>query len=56
MNNGTFVLVDEAYVKESENMPQAKIVDGFQPIMPTFQGLIKPHEFEGIVALIKSLQ
>jgi cytochrome c oxidase subunit 2 len=56
MNNGTLVLVDEAYIKESENMPQAKIVDGFQPIMPTFQGLIKPHEFEGIVALIKSLQ
>jgi cytochrome c oxidase subunit 2 len=56
MNNGTVVLVDEAYIKESENMPQAKIVDGFQPIMPTFQGLIKPHEFEGIVALIKSLQ
>ena len=50
------VLVDEAYIKESENMPQAKIVEGFQPIMPTFQGLVKPHEFEGIVALIKSLQ
>ena len=42
--------------KSPRNMPQAKIVDGFEPIMPTFQGLIKPHDFEGIVALIKSLQ
>jgi cytochrome c oxidase subunit 2 len=56
MSDGKLVLVDENYIKESENMPQAKIVEGFQPIMPTFQGLIKPHEFEGIVALIKSLQ
>ncbi len=55
MNNGTVVLVDEAYIKESENMPQAKIVDGFPPIMPTFQGLIKANEFQGIVAFIKSL-
>jgi cytochrome c oxidase subunit 2 len=56
MSDGSVVQVDEAYIRESENMPQAKIVATFQPIMPTFQGLIKPHEFEGIVALIKSLQ
>jgi cytochrome c oxidase subunit 2 len=56
MRDGSSALVDEAYVRESENMPQAKIVEGFEPIMPTFQGLIKPHDFEGIVALIKSLQ
>jgi cytochrome c oxidase subunit 2 len=48
--------VDEAYIKESENFPQAKIVKGFQPIMPTFQGLIRDNEFQGIVAFIKSLQ
>lgn len=56
MNNGSTVLVDENYIKESENSPTAKVVDGFQPIMPTFNGLIRPHEFEGIVALIQSLQ
>ena len=33
------VLVDEAYVRESMMLPQAKIVAGFDPIMPTFQGL-----------------
>ena len=35
------MLVDEAYVKESMMQPQAKIVEGFEPIMPTFQGLMQ---------------
>ena len=56
LKDGSSVLVDEKYVKESEDFPTAKIVEGFDPIMPSFQSLIRPHEFEGIVALIKSLQ
>jgi cytochrome c oxidase subunit 2 len=55
LNNGTKVLVDEAYVRESMMQPQAKIVQGFEPIMPTFQGLLKPNEINGLVAYIKSL-
>ena len=31
---------DEAYLRESILNPQAKVVAGFQPIMPTFQGLV----------------
>jgi cytochrome c oxidase subunit 2 len=56
LNNGTTVLVDEAYVRESMMQPQAKVVEGFEPIMPTFQGLLKPKEIDGLVAFIKSLQ
>ena len=41
MNDGPMVLVDEAYVRESMMQPQAKIVQGFEPIMPTFQGLLQ---------------
>jgi cytochrome c oxidase subunit II len=55
LNNGTTVLVDEAYVRESMMQPQAKIVEGFEPIMPTFQGLLKENEIKGLVAFIKSL-
>ena len=32
------VVADEAYLRESIVNPQAKVVAGFQPIMPTFQG------------------
>lgn len=55
MNDGKKVLVDAAYVRESMMTPQAKIVAGFGPIMPTFQGLLREHEIQGLMAFIKSL-
>ncbi len=48
LNDGQTVLVDEDYVRESMMQPQAKIVAGFEPIMPTFQGLLREHEIQGI--------
>jgi cytochrome c oxidase subunit II len=53
--DGSSVLVDEAYVRESMMSPQAKVVKGFDPIMPTFQGLLKANEIQGLVAYIRSL-
>ena len=38
--NGTSVAVDEVYVRESILTPQVKLVAGYQPLMPTFQGLL----------------
>jgi cytochrome c oxidase subunit 2 len=55
MNDGKEVLVDENYARESMMLPQAKIVAGFEPIMPTFQGLLREHEIQGLIAFIKSL-
>jgi cytochrome c oxidase subunit 2 len=56
LNNGSKVLVDEAYLRESMMNPQAKVVQGFDPIMPTFQGLLKENEIKGLVAYIQSLK
>ena len=56
LNNGTSVLADEAYIRESMMNPQAKVVKGFDPIMPTFQGLLKPNQANGLVAYIESLK
>ena len=56
LNNGTSVLADEAYIRESMMSPQAKVVKGFDPIMPTFQGLLKPNQQNGLVAYIESLK
>ena len=47
--------MDDDYVRESMMQPQAKIVAGFEPIMPTFQGLLREHEIQGLMAFIKSL-
>jgi len=55
MNDGKEVLVDAAYVRESMMQPSAKIVAGFEPIMPTFQGLLRETEIQGLIAYIKSL-
>ncbi len=41
MQDGLEVNVDEAYIRESILDPQAKIVRGFQPVMPTFQGQLQ---------------
>ena len=51
--DGSTATVDEAYVRESILNSQAKIVRGFQPLMPTFQGLISE---EGLVALIEHVR
>jgi cytochrome c oxidase subunit II len=56
LNNGTTVLVDEAYVRESMLYPQAKIVDGFEPIMPSFNNLLRDNQIKGLIAYIQSLQ
>ena len=56
LSDGSKVTVDENYIRESILNPQAKVVMGFQPIMPTFQGLVKDREIDALVAFIKSLQ
>jgi cytochrome c oxidase subunit 2 len=56
LNNGTSVLADEAYIRESMMNPAAKVVKGFDPIMPTFQGLLKKNQQDGLVAYIESLK
>jgi cytochrome c oxidase subunit 2 len=53
---GGKVLVDENYIVESINNPQAKVVDTYAPVMPPYQGKFKDAEISGIVAYIKSLK
>src|SRR6202048_1695862 len=55
LNNGQTVKADEAYIRESILNPQAKIVTGFGPIMPSFQGQVSEDQLLQIVAYIKSL-
>ncbi len=56
LNDGKQVLVDDAYLTESMNFPQAKIVKGYEGIMPSFQGLLHPQDIRGLIAYIKSLK
>ena len=54
--DGATVTVDEEYIRESILNPTAKVVQGFQPVMPTYQGQLKPNEIQALVEYIKALQ
>ena len=53
--SGAVVKADEAYIRESILQPTAKIVAGYQPLMPTFQGLVTEEGVLQLVEYIKSL-
>jgi len=53
---GATVVVDENYIRHSILEPQADIVQGFPPQMPSFKGQIKDKGIDGLIAYIKSLK
>jgi cytochrome c oxidase subunit 2 len=55
LQGGGTAVVDEAYLRESIVNPQAKVVAGFQPIMPTFQGLVTEEQLLQLIAYVRSL-
>ena len=55
LQDNRVVIADEEYIRESILDPNAKIVSGFQPIMPTFRGVITEEGMLQIVAYIKSM-
>jgi cytochrome c oxidase subunit 2 len=55
LEGGQTVTFDDAYIRESILRPQAKIVAGFQPVMPTFQGLVTEEQLLQLIAYVKSL-
>jgi len=55
LSNDATVDADDNYIRESILNPQAKIVQGFGPIMPTFQGQVKEEDLLKLLAYIKSL-
>ena len=52
---GQTVVADEAYIRESILNPGAKVVEGYQPIMPTFKGQVTEEQIVALVSYIKSL-
>ncbi len=53
--DGSNVVADENYIRESIEQPQAKLVKGYGPVMPTFKGLIDETEMNAVIAYVKSL-
>jgi cytochrome c oxidase subunit 2 len=55
LEDGRTLTADENYIRESIVDPGAKIVKGFKPVMPTFQGQISDEQLNALVAYVKSL-
>lgn len=55
LRDGGPITADETYIRESIVNPRAKIVAGWEPIMPTFRGQVGEDELIALVAYIKSL-
>lgn len=52
---GDVVTADESYIRRSILEPQAQVVEGWQPIMPTFKGQVTEEQLNALVDYVKSL-
>lgn len=55
LQTGQTIVVDENYLRESILSPSSKVVAGYQPVMPAFQGLVNEDGLVQLLAYIKSL-
>jgi len=55
LSDGSTVLVDDAYITSSILNPTAQIVQGYQPVMPTFRGTLRERQLNGIIAYLRTL-
>lgn len=55
LEDGTTVAADENYIQRSILEPQAEMVKGFQPVMPSFKGILSEDDIAALIAYMKTL-
>ena len=50
-----FVTADDRYIRDSILLPKSEVVAGFDPIMPSFQGVIPEEDLIQLMAYIRSI-
>lgn len=56
LTTGEKIIADDAYLTRSMMEPNAQIVAGYEPIMPSFQGQLTPIEVAALLEYMKSLR
>ncbi|RMF08353.1 MAG: cytochrome c oxidase subunit II [Candidatus Neomarinimicrobiota bacterium] len=56
LSDGSTVVVDENYIRQSILDPMSQVVAGYNPVMPTFKGLLRERELDALIAYIKTLK
>ena len=55
LTTGETVTADDAYMRESIVLPKAKVVLGYSPIMPSFQGQLTEEQLNNVIAYLRAL-
>ncbi len=55
MTDGSEILVDENYIRESIEYPSKHIVAGYSPAMSSYLGKFKPEEYTALMSYMKSI-
>lgn len=55
IESGETITADENYIRESILEPNAKVVSGFNPVMPAFAGTLDDRQIEAIIEYLKTL-
>jgi cytochrome c oxidase subunit 2 len=55
LSDGRTVTADEAYLRDSILLPEKDVVAGFQPIMPSFRGIVNDDQMIKLMAYLRSL-
>jgi cytochrome c oxidase subunit 2 len=53
--DGRTVTADDDYLRESILNPQAKLVAGWDPVMPTFQGQVSEEQITQLISYLRTL-
>ncbi len=56
LHDGQTTVADETYIRESILNPAAKVVTGYQPIMPTYRGQVNEEEIIQLIRYIQSMK
>ncbi len=56
MEDGKAFFADESYFRESILDPTAKVVKGFDPVMPTYKGTLSDEDIAEIIAYMKTIR
>ena len=54
--DGSKLIADEAYIRESIKLSTAKIVKGYAPAMPPYETILTSEQIDELVAYIKTLK
>jgi cytochrome c oxidase subunit 2 len=55
LSDGSVVVADERYVRDSILDPKAQVAAGYSPVMPTFKGEVSEDDLAKLVAYIESI-